>query len=294
MTPTATTDPAGSLDLVALYVPGDRPARYDKALAAPADVVILDLEDAVPATGKDDARAAARDWLSALPPTSRTRVSVRINAVGTAAGDADLAALAGFTGLHSVRVPKVESPADVARVVAALGPVPVHALLESAAGVEAVAAIATAPQVAALALGEADLRSDLGVTSDAGLAWARSRMVVAARAAGLPAPMMSAWTDLADTDGLVASCRTGRAMGFLGRTAIHPKQIEPILSGFAPSTEEVAAAEELLDSLATAEASGRAVAVTTTGRMVDPAMIRGAQRTLAVHTHVRQRLGNPS
>ncbi|GAA2340445.1 CoA ester lyase [Dactylosporangium salmoneum] len=283
-----------SPDLVALYVPGDRPALFDKALAGPADVVILDLEDAVPAAGKDGARAAVRDWLSAIPADSRARVSVRVNAVGTPACGADLAALAGVTGFHSVRVPKVESPTDVARIAGALGQVPVHALLESAVGIEAAAAIAHTPQVAALALGEADLRSDLGVTSDDGLAWARSRVVVAARAAGLPAPMMSAWTDLADTDGLVASCRAGRAMGFLGRTAIHPKQVEPILSGFAPGADEVAAAEALLDSLAAAGADGRAVAVTATGRMVDPAMVRGAQRTLAVHARISSRLGTPS
>ncbi|WP_433076557.1 HpcH/HpaI aldolase/citrate lyase family protein [Dactylosporangium sp. CA-052675] len=284
-------------DLVALYVPGDRPALFAKALAGPADLVILDLEDAVAVGGKDGARAAVRDWLTALDPAARARISVRVNGAGTPAGEADLAALAGIAGiagiagLHSVRVPKVESPAEVARVVAALGPVPVHALLESAAGIEAAAGIARAPQVAALALGEADLRSDLGVTSDDGLVWARSRVIVAARAAGLPAPMMSAWTDLADTEGLIASCRAGRAMGFLGRTAVHPKQVEPILTGFAPDPGEVAAARALLDSLAAAGAGGRAVAVTATGRMVDPAMVRGAERVLAVHAHIRRCLG---
>ncbi|WP_433045756.1 HpcH/HpaI aldolase/citrate lyase family protein [Dactylosporangium sp. CS-033363] len=269
-------------DLVALYVPGDRPALFDKALAGPADVVILDLEDAVPAAGKDTARAAVAAWLASLAVADRARISVRVNG----GSSADLAVLSGLPGLHSVRVPKVESPADVERVVAA----PVHALLESAAGIEAAFAIARAPQVAALALGEADLRSDLGVTSDEGLVWARSRVVVAARAAGLPAPMMSAWTDLADAEGLVASCRAGRAMGFLGRTAVHPKQVEPILTGFAPSPEEVAAAQALLDSLAAAGAGGRAVAVTASGRMVDPAMIRGAERTLAVHNLITRRL----
>nr|BFE56569.1 CoA ester lyase [Dactylosporangium thailandense] len=278
-------------DLVALYVPGDRPALFGKALAGPADVVILDLEDAVPAGGKDAARAAVRAWLLGLDPPARARISVRVNGVGTPGGDDDLAALAHVAGLHSVRVPKVESPAEVARVVAALGPVPVHALLESAVSIEAAADIARAPQVAALALGEADLRSDLGVTSDDGLVWARSRVIVAARAAGLPAPMMSAWTDLADTEGLIASCRAGRAMGFLGRTAVHPKQVEPILTGFAPDPGEVAAAQALLDSLAAAGAGGRAVAVTATGRMVDPAMVRGAERVLAVHAHIRRCLG---
>jgi citrate lyase subunit beta / citryl-CoA lyase len=271
-------------DVVALYVPGNRPALFDKALAGPADVVILDLEDAVPLDGKDQARSHVRAWLADLDREGRSRVSVRVNAVGTQPHDADLAALGGLAGLHSVRVPKVESAADVARVVAVTdGGHPVHVLLETAVGIEAAAEIAAAPGVAALAIGEADLRSDLGVTADEGLVWSRSRVVVAARAAGLPAPMMSAWTDLADPEGLLASCRTGRTHGFLGRTAVHPAQVATIRAGFTPGDDEVDRARTLLADLASAGDDGRAVAVTSAGRMVDRAMVRNAEQVLALH-----------
>jgi citrate lyase subunit beta/citryl-CoA lyase len=182
-------------------------------------------------------------------------------------------------------VPKVESADDIARVARALD-VRVHALLETASGVEAAAVIASAPQVSALALGEADLRSDLGVSSDEGLVWSRSRVIVAARAAGLPSPMMSAWTDLADTEGLVVSCRRGRAVGFVGRTAVHPSQIEPIHQGFLPSDDETAQARELLADLERAGSVDASVAVTADGRMVDPAMVRGAQLVLALHARI--------
>lgn len=277
------------LDVVALYVPANRPALFDKALTGPADVVIIDLEDAVPPAGKQEARDHAHRWLTGRATAERARVSVRVNAVGTAEQEADLALLAGLAGLHSVRVPKVESPGDVAAVLAATrGAHPIHALLESAAGIEAAGGIARSPGVTALAIGEADLRSDLGVTSDEGLLWCRSRVVVSARAAGLPAPMMSAWTDLGDAEGLLASCRAGRARGFLGRTAVHPAQIPAIRAGFAPTEPEVEDARQVLAGLADAESVHRAIAVSRTGQMVDRAMIRGAELTLALHAALRE------
>ncbi|GAA1933761.1 HpcH/HpaI aldolase/citrate lyase family protein [Nocardioides hwasunensis] len=273
--------PRGAPDLVALYVPGNRPALFEKALVGP-DVVILDLEDAVPLAAKDDARRAVRSWVDGLDQASRARISVRVNAVGTPQHSQDLAAVADLGGLHSVRVPKVESREDVAAVSAVVGDLPVHALLETARGIEAAATVAASPGVGALAIGEADLRSDLGVTAEDGLAWARSRVVVAARAAGLPAPMMSAWTDLEDDQGLLASCRAGRGMGFLGRTAVHPRQVPTIRAGFAPSEEEVAHARALLRHLGD-DHDERGIAVTESGHMVDRAMVRNAEQVLALH-----------
>ena len=124
---------------------------------------------------------------------------------------------------------------------------PLHCLIESARGVEAAFEIASAdPNVASIALGEADLRSDLGVTGEEGLLWARSRIVVAARAADLPAPAMSVYAQIDDLDGLAASCRRGRALGFIGRAAIHPKQLRVIAECFMPTEAEASAARELL------------------------------------------------
>jgi citrate lyase subunit beta/citryl-CoA lyase len=157
----------------------------------------------------------------------------------------------------------------------------VHCLIETALGVERAYAIATAgPVVASIGLGEADLRGDLAVTDDGGLAYARGRIVVAARAAGLPPPAMSVYPDIEDLDGLAASCRAGRALGFLGRTAIHPRQLPVIVAAFRPTADEVVRARAVLDALADADAAGRGTAVLPDGRFVDRAMAPGARRVL--------------
>ncbi|WP_053205107.1 HpcH/HpaI aldolase/citrate lyase family protein [Jiangella muralis] len=261
-----------SLVLTLLYVPADRPDRAAKALASAADVVILDLEDAVAPSAKDAARAGVGSLL-----TDERAVQVRVNAPGTPWGADDLAMVAGLPPSVGVRVPKVSSPADVAAVRAVAGPRPVHVLLETAAGVEAAYAVASAPGVASIGLGEADLASDLGVSGPDGLAWCRQRLVVAARAAGLPPPAMAVWADLRDDDGLAASCRAGRALGFVGRAAIHPKQLPVIEAGFRPSADEVERAAEVV-----AAVGAGGVAVLPGGRFVDVAMVAQARRVLAL------------
>ncbi|MBX6385628.1 MAG: CoA ester lyase, partial [Microbispora sp.] len=161
-----------------LYVPADRPDRIAKALGGEADMVIVDLEDAVAPENKDAARAE----VVALLSTPRPRVEVRVNDVRTAYGRADLEALAPLLrGSGGLRIPKVESADEVRRVADAVPGVPLRPAIESALGLERAFEIATAsPAVAGIGLGEADLRADLGVADEAGLAWARSRIVVAA------------------------------------------------------------------------------------------------------------------
>ncbi len=222
-----------------LYVPGDRPERFAKGLASETDVVIVDLEDAVAPGHKDAARENARSLLSGA---TAKPVVVRINDIRSAWGAADLGALGDAASLAGVRIPKVESAEDVRLVRAGLQSrtLPLHCLIESARGVEAAFEIASAdPNVASIALGEADLRSDLGVTDEEGLLWARSRIVVAARAADLPAPAMSVYTNIDDSEGLAASCRRGRALGFIGRAAIHPRQLSVIAECFIPTQAEI-------------------------------------------------------
>jgi citrate lyase subunit beta/citryl-CoA lyase len=259
--------------LTALYVPGDRPDRFDKAALSGADVVIVDLEDAVVPAHKAMARMAVRDWAA----TSPVPVDVRINAVGSVWFEDDIAALPTGSG---VRVPKVES-ADQVHKVAARVDVPVHCLIETALGVEHAYEIATAhPRVASIGLGEADLASDLGVMDDAGLAFARSRIVVAARAAGLRPPMMSVYPNISDLDGLASSCRVGRGLGFVGRAAIHPRQLPVIVEAFRPTAAEIADAEATLAAVAAGARTGDGVVVLPDGRMLDAAMIGSAQRVL--------------
>lgn len=277
MTPAATV-------LVALYVPGDRPERFARAFAAGADQVILDLEDAVAPERKGLAREAVAELLAGPVPT---RVSVRPNGAGTAWHEDDLAMLAQAPWRPGLRLPKVEGPDDVDRVLDQLGErlgerrdqgLELTCLLESARGVEQAYAVASHPDVSGIGLGEADLRAELGVTAEAGLDWLRVRSVVAARAAGLPAPAMAVYPRLDDDDGLRTSCLHGAALGLRGRAAIHPRQVPVIRAAFSPTAAEVADARMVLDAL-----SGGAGAVRLPdGRMVDAAMAAAARAVLAL------------
>lgn len=266
-----------------LYTPATRPDRVEKALAGAADVVIADLEDGVAADRKEEARAALVALLRAGPARP---LHVRVNHPDTPEGAADVAAVA-LPPVTGVRVPKVSSPAEVRRVAAWLeaagSGAGVHCLLETALGVERAYEIASAaPRVATVSLGEADLSADLGVVGDAGLAYARGRVVVAARAAGLPAPAMGVWTDLADLDGLRRDTVTGRAAGFFGRSVVHPSQVPVVHEVFTPDADEVAAARTLVAQMAAAEARGDGAFALPDGRMVDKAVVEAAHRTLAL------------
>lgn len=276
--------------IAALYLPATRPDRFLKALTSGADAVILDLEDAVPAGAKDSARAEAVRLLSdRARALSDTSVHVRINSLSSPWWQRDAAALAQAAARHpaerpaAVRVPKVESPEQVRRVAELLGgEIPLYCLIESARGLEAAYEIACAhPAVAGVALGEADLAGDLGV-ADSGLAWARSRLVVAARAAGLPSPALSAYARLDDEAGLYESCVAGRRAGFLGRSVLHPKQIPAVIRAFTPTAAELAAAEATLDALGSADIMEGGTAVLADGSFVDRAMAQTASRTLAL------------
>ena len=271
-------DAARSPVLTLLYVPADRPDRVAKALASEADVVVLDLEDAVAPAHKD----AARQGLAGLLKDVDRPVQVRVNHASTPWSAEDVAALAELPGV-GVRVPKVEDVGDVHRVADALPGRTLHLLVESALGVERAFDLARAhPDVASLGLGEADLRSDLGVTDETGLTWARSRIVVAARAAGLPAPAMSVHPHVRDVDGLVASCHLGRSLGFLGRAAIHPAQLAPIRAAFRPTDAEVARAHEVLARVHHAREAGVGALVLPDGTFLDVAMVEQARTVVAI------------
>ncbi len=160
----------------------------------------------------------------------------------------------------------------------------VHALLESAISIERAFEIACSG-VSSIATGEADLRAELGVpagpTGEAGLAWSRGRVVNAAAAAGLPAPLMAVYADVSDLDGLEASCRAGRALGFAGRTAVHPRQLDVIRRVFTPDAAEIARARSIVDRVSSAAADGTGAFVLEDGTFIDIAMVRAAERVLA-------------
>ncbi|GAA3867829.1 HpcH/HpaI aldolase/citrate lyase family protein [Tessaracoccus defluvii] len=272
-----------------LYVPADRPDRIAKALVSGADGVFVDLEDAVAPSAKD----AARGSLEAIPalvgaafpdaaPADAVHVQVRINAPGTPWHEADVEALAGLPRWVGARIPKVESVEVVDGLAARLPGRDLHLLIESALGVELAYELARRPQVATLGMGEADLRADLRVADTEGLGWARARVVNAARAAGLPSPLMSAWTHVTDLEGLAATCRVGRSWGFLGRSAIHPHQLDTIRESFRPSDDEVARARLVLERIDGAVSSGTGALQLADGTFLDLAMVESARHTIAL------------
>ncbi|MGC0332609.1 citrate lyase subunit beta/citryl-CoA lyase [Streptomyces sp. SAI-170] len=273
--------PRPVIPLTWLYVPGDRPEVVAKALTAGADVVVVDLEDAVAPDRKVYAREATADLLTEAHPVP---VHVRVNALDGPWAEGDLRALAGLPGLSGLRLPKVASREQIVHVAShttlATGSTPpLYALLETALGVERAHAIATAhPALRGIGLGEADLRADLGVRGDSGLDWSRSRIVVAARAAGLPAPPQSVHPDTRDLDGLAATCAHGRALGFLGRAAIHPRQLPVIERAYLPTGEEIERAERIVKAAAQQEGAQ----ALPDGTFIDAAVIKAAQATLAL------------
>ncbi|MEV6501215.1 HpcH/HpaI aldolase/citrate lyase family protein [Streptomyces prunicolor] len=258
-----------------LYVPGDRPPVVTKALAAGADVVVVDLEDAVAPDRKAYARAATAELLS----EPQLNVHVRVNALDTPWAADDLRTLTPLPGVSGLRLPKVTSAEDVVAVAEQARDLPLYTLLETALGIERAFSIAAAhPSVHGIALGEADLRAALGVRDDAGLDWSRSRVIVAARAADLPPPPQSVHPDIRDLEGLAASCAHGRALGFLGRAAIHPRQLPVIESAFLPTSEEIEQAETIVKA-AMQEEGAQAL---PDGRFIDAAVVAAAQRTLTL------------
>jgi citrate lyase subunit beta / citryl-CoA lyase len=238
-----------------LYVPGDRPERFAKAVASGADVVIIDLEDAVDAAHKDQARANVLDYLATREPGTPA-VHVRVNDLKTPRGRDDLAALAGVPGLDALRLPKVDAAGDLDGIP---GEAPVYALLESARGVAGAEAI-----------------------DDRALDHLRLRVVVAAAAAGIGPVPMSVFTTVTDADGLRASCAHGRALGMFGRTAIHPRQIPVIRAAFSPTPAEIAEARTVVEAAAAAGQTGVGAFVLPDGRFVDVPIVTKARRILAL------------
>lgn len=273
--------------LTLLYVPGDRPDRIPKALNAGADTVVVDLEDAVAPARKEAARDAATRLLSVLDDGG-PGVQVRVNSMDTPWWEEDVKAAEALDPRVAVRIPKVETANQVQLAAAAFPGRELHLLIESALGVENMFAIASAhPNVASIGLGEADLRSELGLTGDETLDWIRARTVIASHAAGLGAPAMSVFAHVTDEAGLRKSCERGREQGFRGRAAIHPRQLDPIKESFRPTAEETRAATQLLELFEEAQAAGEGTVVLPNGTFVDAAMVAQAEETVALYERLQ-------
>lgn len=258
-----------------LFVPGDRPERFDKAAAAGADLVVVDLEDAVAAERKSEARTAVAGWL-----THGGRVCVRVNDVAGAWHSDDLAALAELPGLLAVMVPKAAHPVALSAVARTTG-VPVIALVESAEGLAGAREIARAPGVARLAFGHLDYALDLGARPTwPAMLQARSELVLASRLAGLPGPVDGVTARLDDLELVAADVRSAVELGMTGKLLIHPRQVTATRLGFAPDEEAVRWAIRVIEAADGAATSGTA-AIRIDGEMVDAPVISRARAILS-------------
>jgi citrate lyase subunit beta / citryl-CoA lyase len=256
-----------------LFVPGNRPDRFEKAQQSGADAVILDLEDAVQSTQKDLAREAVASWLQPARP-----VYVRINGTGTLWFERDLEVVC-LPGVLGVVLPKAEQPEQVAEVGARLtGEARVLPLLETALGVWNAHALAQAPRVERLAFGSVDFQLDTSITGEQEeLLYARSGLVLASRVASILPPVDGVTMALDDLTRLRDDVARARRLGFGGKLCIHPKQVETINRGFAPTEAERAWARRALEA---ARATG-AGALRLDGELIDRPVIERARSILA-------------
>jgi citrate lyase beta subunit len=259
-----------------LFAPGHEERKLRKAVAAGADAVVADLEDAVPSDEKEAARAVASRVLREA--SGGSLVALRVNGVGTPHWEADLEAASALV-LDALVLPKATPEA-----VAALGPggPPVVAIVETAPGVRQAHETATLPRVAALVLGAVDLGAELGLEARPDgqeVLYARSRLVLDSAAAGIRSPFDIVHLDTRDDEGLEAEALLARSLGFRGKACIHPAQIEIVNRVFSPTKEEQERARRVIEAYEHALEDGRGV-VALDGEMIDLPVVERARRVL--------------
>ena len=266
----------------ALYIPGSKPRALEKARNLPTDSIIFDLEDAVSAESKSEARVILRAALTQGGYGARLKI-VRINALNTPWGEADLQALDGLD-VDAVLLPKVNSAGDLDALANVVGAKwPLWAMLETPLGILNAGEIAAHPLLQALVAGTNDLAKDLKcqltLTRDS-LQMALQALVLAARAHDV-ALLDGVYNQFQDEEGLIAQCRQGRSLGFDGKTLIHPAQLSAANRCFAPSTNEIEFAQRQISAFEEAEAAGQGVAVLD-GTIIENLHIETARKTLAM------------
>ena len=251
-----------------LFVPGDRPERFDKAVATGADAVILDLEDAVAPAAKLRARDAVAGWLGA-----GHSAIVRINAADTEWYADDLRMIQGAAAA-TVMLPKADA-ASIARTTGALPDRRVIALLETVAGHMELQALAAAPGLERIAFGSVDFAAESGI-DDAGEAMTaiRVQIVLASCHAGLPAPIDGISVEFDDAARMQADALRSRRLGFGGKLCIHPRQIGPVGTAFRPTAAELGWAQRVLAAF---EAS-QGAATSVDGKMIDKPVVERARQ----------------
>jgi citrate lyase subunit beta/citryl-CoA lyase len=260
-----------------LFVPGNRPERFAKALGSGADAVVLDLEDAVAPEEKAGARQAIANWFSTVSDSDRARTVIRINDVHSSALNDDIALLQEVRA-SAVMLPKTEEPGQVAALRHAVPSCHVLALIESARGVAMTHKIAKAEGVACLVFGTLDYALDLDIdiaNDSGGLVYAAGALAVASRAANLPAPVAGVTPQLDDEQRLIADLAWARRHGFGAKLCIHPKQVVPIHNALRPAPQAIEWAQRVLAADAASPGAAQ-----LDGRMIDRPVVLQAQRTL--------------
>jgi citrate lyase subunit beta / citryl-CoA lyase len=254
-----------------LFVPGNRPDRFIKAVAAQPDIVVVDLEDAVGTADKHTARAQTAQWLAA-----GNRAVVRINAADTPWHDDDLAMVAEHR--PAVMLAKAEHPGQITRITALAPGAAVIPLIETAIGVMAIKKLCAARGVARVAFGSIDLANQLGVDPDdrEALLVYRTMLVLGSVAAGLAPPIDGVTRSFTETDTVTADFIYARRLGMSAKLCIHPAQIAAVHAAALPSDADVEWANKIVAAFA---ADGSAAAVD--GKMVDVPVVERARRVLA-------------
>jgi citrate lyase subunit beta/citryl-CoA lyase len=274
-----------------LFVPGSRPEFFEKAMRSAADALTLDIEDGVAPAQKPAARRAIADFLTGLGAGQDKLMVVRTNGVDDPQFVEDVDAVVG-AGLHLINLPKIESADDVERAVLVIeaaearkgvaNKVGLLVNVESPKGLRLAHEIAAAdPRIVGLQFGLADLFAPLRIARHAAaLAPVRLAVKMAAAEAGIAA-YDTVWTDVNDRAGYERDARDALAMGFLGKSCIHPTQIDIANRVFTPSDKEIAWAKKVLDAAELPGNVGKG-AFTVDGRMVDEPFFREARATIAL------------
>jgi citrate lyase subunit beta / citryl-CoA lyase len=261
-----------------LFVPGQRPERFEKAARSGADAIILDLEDSVPAGEKAAARTIIeRDWERV--ESYGVPVLVRMNSADIEEGERDLAWLSGSMRPAAVMVPKVESVQSLTSVGTRLGGIALLPIIESAAGYQALSSLAAVPGVMRLVVGHLDFVVDAGFNHDpnhSNLSPLRFAVAIATRVSRLASPVDGVTTDFRDDALLRTDVERASYFGFGGKLCIHPAQIDLVHQAMQPSGSELAWARKIM---AAGDAAGGA-AVQVDGQMVDRPVVLQARRIL--------------
>ena len=263
-----------------LYIPGSKPRALEKAKTLPVDAIIFDLEDAVSAEEKDNARETLAQALKEGGYGARVKI-VRINGLDTQWGEADAKAAAEMD-CDAILLPKVSDPADLDALAALTGDKPLWAMMETPRGMLNAAAIAAHPKLQGMVMGTNDLAKELQTRFRADrlpMMAGLGLCLLAAKAEGLII-VDGVYNAFKDAEGLMIESTQGRDMGFDGKTLIHPAQVDVANEAFAPSAEEIDLARRQIAAFEETEASGQGVAVVD-GKIVENLHVVTAREILA-------------